>query len=437
METLNGKHSSVVQQSEQKSTPSFGKRITIKAIIIVGLMLMMLVPVALVYELVENRQRSSQEISQEITDRWGGELMLGTPFILNSVINETGQYEPTHALSADQFTVISDVDVQQLHRGIYKTQVFKTKMTIRFNFLTEVLKSLVNLNPPQWQSVYVFIPITNNTFQGAVTATLNGKDLDVTSHYYHYRPSLNAMILGNGIRAKVSVEELLSAEPLGFELSFAMTGSRELEFSSVAKNTTVKVSSAWDSPSFYGESLPMERQVTKDGFTAEWNLSDISALNGAFPKSFGVKLVNPLDHYQQVERSIKYAYMFIALTFLAFFLVEITYKTRIHPIQYFLVSVALIVFYALLLSLSEHISFSASYFVSMVATVCLITWYTHSILRKTSLTWAMCGWFVILYLFLFMMLRMEDYALLAGSVGLFAALAATMYILRNVKWYDK
>lgn len=437
MEDFNEKNHSCGADLGQKLPLSFGKSITIKAIVIVGLMIVLLLPVALVGELVDNRQRSSQDISTEITSQWGEQLELGTPCILNGVLNEIGQYEPTSALFADSLSLNSDINVQELHRGIYKTQVYSTTITADFNFLDDVLKSWMKSNPEQWNFIYVFIPINNNTIQGDVSVTLNGKNLEISSYYYNYRPSLSSNILGNGIRAKIYSDDILNVDDLNFKVAFGVTGSQQLSFSSIARNASIKVSSAWNSPSFYGNPLPVIREVTNSGFTAQWSVVNISGVSNTSAKIFGVKLVSPVNHYLQVERSIKYAYMFIALTFLAFFLVEITCKTRIHPIQYFLVSAALILFYTLLLSLSEHINFSASYFVSMAATVSLITCYTHTILRKWSLTWAMCAWFVILYLFLFVMLQMEDYALLVGSLGLFTALGATMYILRNVKWYDK
>jgi len=149
----------------------------------------------------------------------------------------------------------------------------------------------------------------------------------------------------------------------------------------------------------------------------------------------GVDLLIPVDHYQKSMRSSKYAILFIALNFLVFIFIEIRSKTRIHPFQYSLVAFALLIFYILLTSIGEQIGFDLAYLISAVAVTLLISWYSFTILRNFRLV----AWVTMLqtglYLFLFTILQLEDYALLAGSIGLFVILAIVMGASRKIRWY--
>jgi len=166
-------------------------------------------------------------------------------------------------------------------------------------------------------------------------------------------------------------------------------------------------------------------------FPQQW----INGGKGVNSASFGVRLLLPVDHYQKSMRSVKFAKLFLFLTFLIFFFIEIINKKRIHPMQYLLVGFALSIFYALLISLSEHISFNTAFVAGSLAIVALITGYSHSIFNNYKLTSLMGGSLTALYLFLFSILQMEDYSLLLGSIGVFLVLAIVMYLSRKVKWY--
>jgi inner membrane protein len=218
-----------------------------------------------------------------------------------------------------------------------------------------------------------------------------------------------------------------------------------LKFVPVGKTTDIEISSVWNTPSFTGAFLPDERQINDSGFVAKWN---ILQLNRNFPQTwvnnkynieesaFGVNLLLPVDQYQKSMRSAKYAIMFIALTFIIFLFVEILNKKRIHPVQYILVSFGLLLFYTLLLSLAEHIGFNLAYVISGAAIVGLITSYSQSIFKKTKLTLIMGGALSFLYIFLFVVLQLQDFALILGSIGLFIILAIIMYLSRKIDCYS-
>ncbi len=242
----------------------------------------------------------------------------------------------------------------------------------------------------------------------------------------------------------------------------------------LGRNTQVNIRSDWPNPSFDGAFLPDERDVDESGFTARWEVLHLNrnfpqawkgsqyrfTTPGASPSSpdnyyydrppvdvaqtvsteasgyrFGVNLLRPVDEYQKSMRSAKYAILFISLTFLVFFFVETLNRKRIHPIQYLLVGLALCIFYALLVAISEQLNFNLAFIVSSIAVTVLITLYCHSIFKQQKLTLFIGLLLVMLYGFVFTLLQLQDYALLIGSIGLFGILAVVMYFSRKIDWY--
>jgi inner membrane protein len=224
-----------------------------------------------------------------------------------------------------------------------------------------------------------------------------------------------------------------------------INGSESINFIPVGKQTNVDLDSDWANPSFEGSFLPNTRDINETGFNASWK---VLHLNRSYPQqwigtkynidesSFGVKLLLPVDHYQKSLRSVKYAIMFISLTFLIFFFTEILNKKRIHPIQYLLVGLGLSVFYTLLVSLSEQINFNLAYLLASLSIITLITAYSYSMLKNIKLTVIVAFVLSVLYTFLFTVIQLQDYSLLLGSIGLFLALAIVMYLSRKVDWYS-
>ena len=201
---------------------------------------------------------------------------------------------------------------------------------------------------------------------------------------------------------------------------------------------------AWKSPGFIGSFSP-ESKIDANGFTANWNILHFNrnipeawtdhSIKSFAETSFGVNLVDTVDQYQQNMRSAKYALMFIALTFVVFFFVEILTRKKIHPLQYLLVGIALILFYSLLLSISEQLNFGAAYLIASIATIGLIVAYAHSIFKSIMSTGILAAFLSILYVFLYVVLQLEDIALLFGSIGLFIILGVIMYFSGKINFY--
>ncbi len=230
-----------------------------------------------------------------------------------------------------------------------------------------------------------------------------------------------------------------------FSLQLNLNGSENIQFIPVGKTTSVNLKSSWPSLSFNGSFLPTTRKITDKGFSATWN---ILHLNRNFPQSwtgnqykaidasFGLKLLITADIYQKSIRVSKYALMFIIFTFSAFFFSEIISKKRVHPIQYTLIGFAIILFYVLLLSISEHLNFDFAYILSALTITIIITGYSKGILKNNRFTLTIFGILIILYSYLYIVLRLEDYALIMGSIGLLTVLSTVMYITRKIDWYS-
>jgi inner membrane protein len=230
-----------------------------------------------------------------------------------------------------------------------------------------------------------------------------------------------------------------------FKLSLNLKGSQLLYFTPVGKVTDINLSSDWPNPSFNGAFLPDKREISEKGFKANWN---ILHLNRNFPQvwtgsqhtisksSFGIDLILPVDNYQKSYRSIRYAILFIGFTFLVFFFIEVLNKVFIHPVQYILVGVALIVFYTLLLSFSEHMKYNLAFIISALSTLLLIAGYVKAILKSSQLSLLISGILTVLYTFIFVIIQLQDYALLIGSIGIFIILGLVMYFSRKIDWYN-
>ena len=254
----------------------------------------------------------------------------------------------------------------------------------------------------------------------------------------------NNDIVKSGINAPVTVSSNDSLE-YGFSFDINLKGSQLLYFTPVGKVTDINMSSSWKNPSFNGAFLPDTRTVSDSGFKANWN---VLHLNRNYPQAwigskfnidnsaFGINLLLPVDNYQKSYRSIRYAILFIAFTFMVFFFIEILNKVFIHPIQYILVGIALIVFYSLLLSISEHLKFNLAFIISGIATLLLIAGYVKAILKSTQLTYLISSILLILYSFIFIIIQLQDFALLIGSIGIFIILGLVMYFSRKIDWYS-
>jgi inner membrane protein len=239
-----------------------------------------------------------------------------------------------------------------------------------------------------------------------------------------------------------------SAPPsLTLETHVGLRGSRELSLAPLGQQTVARITSPWPDPSFFGNFLPVDRHIGTKGFDATWKVPYLArgysqsfrTATDAMPQltsaMLGVEFYQPVGFYQLVERSLKYAILFVGLSLLVFFVTELVSAQRLHVIQYSLIAAAQVLFYLLLLSFAEHIGFGWSYLAAAVATVLLTSAYAASVFANRARAGVLAVLLGSLYGLLYVILNQEDYALLIGAVLLFVALAATMYATRKMDWY--
>ena len=252
----------------------------------------------------------------------------------------------------------------------------------------------------------------------------------------------------NGVRVAIPLSDeaaLLRRHTFSFDLD--LNGSTGLLLAPLGRQTTLHLSAPWADPSFIGAFLPAHRTLSGHDFTADWQ---VLHLNRNFPQhwrtdtdrpavdesTFGVRLLVPVNEYQKTMRAAKYALLSLTLTFLIFFFVEVLTQRRFHPFQYILVGLALVIFYVLLLALAEQIPLNAAYGLSALVIVGLVTGYAAASFRHRRLTLVTAGVLALVYGFIFVVLQLQDYALLVGSLGLVLVLGIVMFLSRNVNWYS-
>ncbi|HCQ29016.1 MAG TPA: cell envelope integrity protein CreD, partial [Flavobacteriales bacterium] len=331
----------------------------------------------------------------------------------------------------------SDIFPETRHRGIFDVMVYKSDNIISGSF-PKLDSSLIGNGNIEilWNKASINFGLSDlRGIQEEVYINWNNKKIP-------FNPGVsNENVFKSGIHIPILFNPGKNND---FSINLALNGSQQIDFLPLGKTTTIDLKSSWSSPKFVGAFIPDSYEI-KDGFTAHYKQLH---LNRNFPQywsdsnhniydsAMGVELITPNDNYNKAIRSAKYAEMFIAFTFLVFFFFEVKNKKRIHPIQYILVGLALIINYTLLVSISEHISFNWAYIISAVATIALIGWYVHVILVKKQLTWLLIAILTMLYGFIFVILQLEDWALLAGSIGLFIVLTGVMYFSRKIDWYN-
>ena len=420
-------------------------KILIKALIIGGLVLVLMIPAVFVQNLIEERQMRQQEAVTEVSSKWAGPQNLSGPFLIvpyNEVsINqkkETVTIEKRAYFLPDKLQYQSSVQPEKRYRGIYEVMLFTSENKMTGSFSALPLQSLgLSKQNMLWEKAFIAMNISDSRgLKDELQVNWNGTNITLSPG------ATGEGFLKDAFTAPVKITGEDSA--YNFTSNIALNGSRELSFTPVGKETVVNMGSVWPDPSFSGGQLPDSSSVTNDGFTAKWkSLSHKRKFPQAWKHStsfdegqasFGVGLFIPVTSYQKTLRSVKYAVLCILLTFAAFFLIETVHKKAVHPFQYALIGLALILFYTLLLSFSEYIHFNLAYAIAGIATIALIGWFVKGLLQSGKLSTLLSLILVIIYGYVFTILQLQDYALLLGSVGLFIALAIVMHFSRKISW---
>ena len=406
-----------------------------------------------VWFLSSERQHRAASVEAEIAADWGAAQRILGPYLIVPYTVKVQQIDSGKTVEVevtrravflpDTLKVTGKAETEKRHRGIYDVTVYQGKLTVAGQFRPVDL-SLVDSDTPasiRWQDATLALGIQD------VSGLKNNVQLEAGGKTIEFEPSTGSI---NGIHARLKPLAgpggLNGGAPLGYKIDLLLNGSSSLSFAPAGRETVVSLESNWPHPSFSGF-LPASRTITQNGFQASWSVPFLArdvpqawiggsqvALDRFSGKDLGVNLFVPVDFYSLVERALKYGFLFVSAAFGGVFVLELLSGRRVHPIQYFFAGLAIITFYVLLLSFSEHIGFAASYLAASSATGIMISTYAGMALGSLKRGLIMLGIFATLYGLLYMILQLEDYALLAGSIAAFVLVTATMFATLRVNW---
>jgi inner membrane protein len=417
------------------------------------LALLLQIPISMIGSLVKERQDRHGEAVEEVSSKWGKTQSITGPALVVpytirwNELGPNGQQIP-HTASwhatflAEKLEVHGRMDSEVRSRGIFSVPVFKLSLTMAGDFRRPDLSELRVESPVvAWNHAQLALGISDaRAIQEQTSVSWNGREIGFLPGTGDFQE------VGTGIHAIVGVGP--GDDRLAFSFPLTLNGSLGFYMVPFGRSTIVNLESDWRSPSFQGNWLPSNRSLSDRGFSASWTIpflgrnypqawtSQTDMRNSIDASHFGLQLVDPVDYYHMAERSVKYAGLFILLTFSAVWLTEVLAGLRVHPIQYLLVGAALCLFYLLELSLSEHLGFSGAYALASCSVVGMVAAYSFAILQRAIRAAVIGGVIAALYAYLYVLLQNEDFALVVGSIGLFVTLAVVMLVTRRVDWYS-
>jgi inner membrane protein len=405
-------------------------RMLVKLASIAVLALVLLIPLALLMPVVQERAELRDGAVSEIERDWGrAQTVIGPVLVLP--LEQGFVYA-----FPDELRVNGEVVPEQRSRGIYAAVVYTAKLTIAGTFHRPTAGELgVAPEAVRWDQAYVALAVSDLRGTGTQVALRWGADA---------QPMLPGSQLArwpSGLHAPITV----GTGPVAFSLELPVHGSEGVKFAPLGVRNEVTLRAAWPNPSFGGAFLPATREVSGDSFAATWNVSYYGRDFGQHGRNelpagidaslFGVDLLPGVDSYRSVDRAVKYGVLFVVLAFMSWFLFEVIARVRIHPFQYGMVGLALGVFFLVLLALSELVPFAVAYSVAAAGTVGLVTTYMIPVLKTGRRSVVATGLLGASFGVLYVVLQAEDFALLAGSLVVFVALAITMQLTRRLDWY--
>jgi inner membrane protein len=424
----------------QKSKP------IVKGLMIAFIALLLLIPSFLVQDLIKEREARQKEAVTEVSSKWANRQNITGPMLVipytHTVVDGEGKTTIKKSFAfflPDKLNIQANVKPEKRYRGIYEVMLYTSTITMNGSFSPLPLEK-IKLTPSElnWSEAYLCMNISDvKGLKDELQMQWNDSNLILSPAY------LNNGIFTEGFMSPVAISDTVATKGINFSAKVNVNGSEQILFTPTGRESSVELQSSWPDPSFTGNQLPETRAIQDSGFIAKWkSLSHTRNFPQAWKDesynlstaSFGADLFIPVNGYQKTMRSVKYAILCILLTFTAFFLIETNYKRSVHPLQYGLIGLALVLFYTLLLSFSEYIGFNSAYAIAAVATIGLIAWFVKGLLGTTKLTLVLSFVLVLLYSYVFTILQLQDYSLLIGSVGLFLTLAIIMYYSKKLQW---
>lgn len=413
-----------------------------KLLVTLFITLLLMIPMEAIRGLMSEREYRRDEAVEQTISQWGGWQHLTGP-VLTIPVEEQGEEEIIRHylyILPDSLEIDGVIDSQIREKGIFEVELYSGQFQMRGTF-TRPENPLWNLQESKilWDEARLILGL------GDVKGLSQSVDLQWNSSTPRFEGGTSGTgLFYSGISAPVDIATVDRAD---FEMEVQLKGGGSIHFLPMAGETTVSLQSDWSSPGFTGSFLPTSRQLEEGGFSSRWEVQALArnypqhwldnavTWNQIWDSRFGVDFLTPIDGYFKSHRAIKYSLLFVLLPFVTLFLFEIFAAGRMHPLQYIMIGLAVCMFFLMLLTLSEHMAFSAAYFMAAAGSALLIAFYTGAILKNPIKGGIMAILEGVLYLYLYMALASEDYALLIGSIGLFAILAAVMIFTRKIDWY--
>ncbi len=424
----------------------------VRVLMLFILVILFQVPIFALDGLIRERQGRRDTAVEEVASKWGRQQSVAGPLLVVPYVTywtEPNQgvkpvvRQNTHLATflPERLSTRGTLDAESRRRGIFSTSVYRASLHLEGAFARPSFAAWgVDPKDVQWSRAQLVVGISDiRAIESTAAMRWNGAPVEVLPG------TTEGAVVTSGVHADAPVPDTGNA--IAFSIDLPLKGSAGAYWVPLGKTTEVAIRSNWASPSFQGNWLPERRSMGAKGFEADWRIAYLGrnfpqawkdatvskeALDGA---RFGFDLIETTDHYQMAARSVKYAGLFLLLTFATLWLVEVLARVSVHPIQYLLIGSAMCVFYLLELSLSEHLGFGPAYLVATLAIVAQIAGYCAAVLHSWRRAAVVGGMAAALFGYLYVVLTNEDYALLIGSIGVFAILAAIMYLTRRVDWY--
>ena len=428
-------------------------------ILILGLLL--LIPMTFIDSVVRDRKNYQAEAVSSIIEPIGGAaniegLIIAIPYMKKIISEKETTYKREYIFyMPNGYNISGDVEINLLKRGIFKVPILNSTLNIKGKF-DKYNSNLYNLDENDStilfdETIMIFGIGNKKNLLKLPKIIVNGNE---ELEYYQKTIKINLNMFRNIFLFNISKEKILNG--FEFETNIDIQGGNSLIINPMAADNYFNITSKWNDPSFTGGFLPTKREISKNGFNAEWNIASFNTSYNKYwtseefnenneyefenNKSQNNVIISFLllnNNYQKILRSVKYSILFIFIPFFVLFLCEVISKKRIHPVQYILIGISNAIFYLLLLAISEHINFNISYLISAIMVILLTSAYIGCIIKSKKYILSMAIVEILIYIFLFGILQLTDYALLMGTLGLFIVIAAGMYFSRNVDWYGE
>lgn len=374
---------------------------------IVSTLLVLLIPLAFLFGIVDDRINYKGEAENTIKQSWAASQVIAVP------VMSTGVDKTYKTFNLKDYNADIKINTEIRKKGIFKIPVYTADVDLKGTFIKN--------------------GELNNT---PVKLSFDVTDTKGLTDLPEFKILNQALV--KSYEKSITKSLTTKSDEIPFEIKYKVRGINDIYVMPLGQFNKVKISGNWGNPSFTGDFLPTQREVLKDSFNAQWSIPKIAAGTAS---RLGVSLLVPVDNYKMATRALKYAFLFLSLTFLAYFIFEITSKKdeKIHPLQYMMIGGSLLVFYLLLVAISEFTPFWTAYVISALMTIVLIYLYTRHVLIKccnSRFSKLIAGILILLYTYLYTLLKLQDLSLIIGSVGLFAAVAVTMFATKDVKWYE-